>query len=527
MRKLFCLLAGIAVMAAIPCSKASDNKGAPVENKIEVFVKGDETYVRSPFSKEQDLLRVMNRGANRQVNFAWTGLIPADAVLDVKSATGATRIHNCGDDSTPWNINGMYIGANHGCSSNREITCPEHGLNTADLGSEWADGAGVMWYVMKIIDKDKLWLLSQNNGTGDIWKFTSTLTGTTLTRGADGKILQVRNNVMAQLYPAVRIRRQQCLKDGRTPLSIEGVTKCDFIDFVEENEVVNPGAVLADVVSNPGKNRDFAAAALSAVVASTITYRLHSDGSTVITYNAKIMQDLAIGYMGFIQSAPLNRGSYGVHRYYIPKTIPFVKDGVNYDFRSLQDFSKPLPVPLNFSKSDGNIEASCNLPDRFIQLLGQGDGKAAQWKVGYALGYSLINGMTVQGEREKYAKKALFIYTSNKTYPSALDAQFSPAIKAGTEFTCVAYRQYFDPSACKDATCVYWHKEGDSTVLYVDYHKSVDKDMVKLPEYLARKKITVVEKTDSVQLHTDKTVPTDGLSLSVKDGYGYAVLRLE
>ncbi|MDD4871535.1 MAG: hypothetical protein PHR77_13340 [Kiritimatiellae bacterium] len=516
------LLAGTLGAEAI---KAADNKSAFMKNKLEVFVKGDETYVRSPFSKEQDLVRVIGKGPNnRQVNFSWTGLIPAGASFDDKTVAGATRIHNCGDDSTPWNINSMYIGANHGCSSSREITCTGHGLSTADLGSEWTDGARVKWYVMKIVDNDKLWLLSQNNGTGDIWKFTSTLTGTILKRSSNGKTLQVQNNVMTQLYPAVRILRQQCLKDGKMLLPARGVTKCDFIDFVEENEIVNPGAVLADVIGNPGKKRDFVAAPLPATIANTITYRIHPDGSTVITYKAKVLQDLNIGYMGFIQSAPLSRGSYTSHRYYIPKAIPFVKNSVNYDFRATQDFSKPVPVPLNFSESDGDIENPDNLPDRFIQLLGQGDGKTARSKTGYALGYSLVQGMTVPAKRKKHTKRALFIHTSNKSYPSALDAQFAPMIKAGTEFFCVAYRRYFNPEGLKNATCAYWYNDGNNIVTYIDYHKSVARDIVMLPPECAGKNITVVERTPSLTLHTDKSVPASGVSISVKGDYGYIVI---
>jgi hypothetical protein len=64
-------------------------------------------------------------------------------------------------------------------------------------------------------------------------------------------------------------------------------------------------------------------------------------------------------------------------------------------------------------------------------------------------------------------------------------------------------------------------------MLYIDYHKAVQKDIIKLPAYLIGKKITIVEKTPSLNLLTDKTVPAEGLAISVNEQYGYAVLRLD
>lgn len=91
----------------------------------------------------------------------------------------------------------------------------------------------------------------------------------------------------------------------------------------------------------------------------------------------------------------------------------------------------------------------------------------------------------------------------------------------------LAYRQYIDPSADKNATCLYWHKQGNCHVLYADYHKSVEKDLIKLPAELDGKKISVIEKTPSAKLLTEGTVPPEGVAVSVDGGYGYVVLKLE
>ena len=222
----------------------------------------------------------------------------------------------------------------------------------------------------------------------------------------------------------------------------------------------------------------------------------------------------------------LTKGNYGLHEYYIPKTLKFETKGGIFDFRSIQDFTVKLPAPLHFNSKEQNIQDNNNLPDRFIQFLAEKENDRTVRNVGYALGYSPINGITRPAERAKNTANALMIYTSYKTYPSAINLKIGD-IKAGTEFHCLAYRQYFDPSAYKNATCVYWHREGNAYVLYVDYHKSVENDVIKLPDFLSGKKITVVEKTPSLKLFTDQTVPPEGIVLSVSDQYGYAILKLE
>jgi hypothetical protein len=115
------------------------------------------------------------------------------------------------------------------------------------------------------------------------------------------------------------------------------------------------------------------------------------------------------------------------------------------------------------------------------------------------------------------------IWTSNKTYPFAIDSKMGNPIRAGTKFDCLGYRQYFYPPAQKNATAFDWHEEAGDTVVYADYHKAVDHEVLALPPALTGKTITVVEKTPSLTLHTAKTVPVTGVVLSVTGNYGYVV----
>ncbi|MEI6422457.1 MAG: hypothetical protein WCP55_09580, partial [Lentisphaerota bacterium] len=436
-------------------------------------------------------------------------------------------VHANGDDTTPWFINGTYIGGNHGDSSALEIVSPGHGCTVADIGSVWKDEAGAVFYLVRIPEKDKIWILSENKGSGGIWKFNVKITGSALTN-PNGKVINIQKFGQTQLRPCCRINRQEFLADGKAALVPGQVVECEYLDIVEDYDIINTGSILADIISNPGKEPDFTAKNLDAVINNHIVYRYYPEGATVIYHKAKILQTCGIRSMGFIQQNLLWTASNPDKslEYYIPKTCPFAQDGINYNFRAVQDFSKPRTA-MTFSADAKTVETANNLPDRFIQILGDRENGGIVRKVGFAMGYSLINGITVPSERSKYTSSAGFIYVSTKTYPWAIDKAVGNPTPAGTQYECLAYRQYFNPAAFKNATNVYWHKEGDSYLLYIDYHKSVENDVIKLPDYLTGRKMSIVEKTDSVYMLNAQTVSSEGINLSVNVQYGYAVLKLD
>ncbi|NTU42960.1 MAG: hypothetical protein HGA78_07890, partial [Nitrospirales bacterium] len=102
-----------------------------------------------------------------------------------------------------------------------------------------------------------------------------------------------------------------------------------------------------------------------------------------------------------------------------------------------------------------------------------------------------------------------------------------PQAEPGASKQLILYRQYFDPKREPDATAFYCHKQEGSQLVYLDFHKPLQNKMIKLPAGLAGKTISILEKTPSLALHTNKTVPTGGIRLSVDGGYGYLVLKLD
>jgi hypothetical protein len=513
------------------CLTASGEAAADMEinpESLVVLKQKDTLYVRSRFSASQDVVvKVSGKfGYNGQVNFLGGFLVPRDAPMRPEGLDKGLLIHQCGDDATPWNLNGTYIGGNHGASDVLEVTSKAHGLAVADVGSAWRDEAGVNFHVLKIINPDQVLIISDNKGQGPYWSFTRAIKGAKLARVGNEATMAFETAKLTQLWPACRMNSKEYLVDGKNQLP-EGVpTKCEYLDIAEDYDIVCPDAVLASVTNNPGKQADFTAPGLAAVVNNQITYRFLPRGACVVRHHSTVKRDFQLGYMGFIQSAPLTRGVFDTHEYFIPKTLPFKVGDQQFDFRGIQDFSFPLKNGCEFMAAKNNLEDPANPPDRFIQFLGKMENGKVARKIGYALGYSLTEGVTRPEIRAKNAKMPLWIWKTSKTYPHAIDNGMGKDIKAGTFFDCTAYRQYFDASANTNATCVYGHWQGDDYILYAHYHRPVEKDIIALPPSLAGRKITVIEKTPSVTILSGDKVPAGGVTLSVKDGYGYVVLKI-
>ncbi|MFC1454299.1 hypothetical protein ACFLQL_03870 [Verrucomicrobiota bacterium] len=312
-------------------------------------------------------------------------------------------------------------------------------------------------------------------------------------------------------HGGVVIKRQEYLVDGKTPLREDMFIRCEFLDMVDEYDVVQKVKGKQEVL-----------------ISNRIVYRLQPFGACTIEHHATVRRDCRINLWALTQAMVLGGCDFSSHYrylppefdrhvYYIPKTLAFVKDGKRYDFSRLEDYRKAA-VPIKFNVA--MVGDTNNLPDRFMQLLGSG-GKN---QIGFVCGYSLITGCTRPEERARRCHCPIKLSKSQKTYPIVLDDMDA---KAGTELHALAYRQYFDPAAFTNATAVYWHRQGGSHVVYLDYHQSVPRDVIQLPEHLVGKKITVVEKTPTVELLSGLRVPVEGIGLSVTDDYGYIVLQLD
>lgn len=505
----------------------SAQETAKVDNqKIQVLKKKTEVYIRSYFSPEQDVVIKVDVNPverNGRVNFIAAGLIDKRAPMTEQACRNIQPIHQCADDAAPWNFNGTYIGANHGCSDALELSIRQHGLTSADSGAEWHDSSGKKFFLIKIIDPDKIWILSENTGKGDIWQFNTGFSGDEL-KNADGRTLKISSQARAQIIPACRTLQQSCLVDGEKPLPDDEPIVCNFLDIIDDYDIIAPDSLLEKIRKNRGKNVLFNTQELDSVITNYIRYRFQPRGACTIRHQAKLNREIRIGYAGFIQTARLTKGGYETQEYHIPKTVPFEYQGGKYDFAGFQDYSQSLKHALIIDRNAKFLADPNDPPDRWIQFLGNGNKR----EVGYVVGYSLLEGITRPQERVKNISTTGFLYTSSKTYPYAIDRAMGETIPAGTEFSCLAYRQYFSPSDLSSkASSSYLHQQGEAYLLYLHYHQPVAEDIIKLPGYLNKKKITVVEKTAAVKLLSKPEVTPEGIRISSEKPRGYIVLKIK
>ena len=494
-------------------------------DKIAVQKHGERVYIRSWFSETEDVIICMNKGVNKQINYCFTALVPAQKPLKNVSCSSKEIFHYCHDDSTPLKIISTYIGANHGCSDARELTIPRHGLSSKDIGTPWKDSRGDIYYPIKIVSNSKIWVLGKNKGSKNIWRFNRSIKPGNFTSVNNGRSLKIEKAVLVQIIPALRIKYQKYVIDNKTPLEDGKIYICDSLAILEEYEIIAPDALLKTIISNSGNKTDFNALGIAALLNEKNIYEFQPRGVCLVDQTITPKRDFKTYQASPVMSMQLTkRGKYNSLECYIPKTKAFVNEGTKFDFNAIQDFSVPIKFSLNFKASNNNIDTQ-NPPDRFMEFLGQKSNDGINRKIGYAFGIINDYGLGKPEKRLRNVDEMFFIYRSHKIYPRILDMK-AGVLKKDVELKSKGFRQYFKMPDSGEATCVYWHKRDNGTRLFIDYHKPVEKDLIKLPAKFAGKKIKIIEKSENIKLLTEGKIPEQGLEVSVNGKQAYLVLQL-
>ena len=309
----------------------------------------------------------------------------------------------------------------------------------------------------------------------------------------------------------VVIKKQEYLVEGNTSLQDDMLTRCGSLEIVDEYDVTLPVKGKSEVM-----------------ISNRIIYCLQPYGACTIEHHAIVRRACRINLWALTQAMVLSGGDFSGHDhylppaferhdYYIPKTRPFMKGGRQYDFSRMEDYRKAA-LPIKFDATMARDTDS--LPDRFLQLLGD----KTRYRIGFACGYSPLVGLTRPEERARRCRYPVELSAAKKTSPHVLDDMEAAP---GTELHGLAYRQYFNPAAFTNATAVYWHRQGKAHVVYIDYHRPVEGDVVRLPENLVGRTITVVEKAPGLKLLSGLQVPEGGMEISVTGDCGYVVMKLD
>lgn len=509
----------------------------PAEEFITVYKDGRDFFVRSRFSETEDLIIHTFRYANEKSYLVKRG-------TPIQEYAKGKTLHSAGDEYPATISLGDYgtLSGNHGSFFTRLVTVPGHKLTTEDEGNMITDNAQKKFVILKIVDKNNI--LIHPEGVPDTFnpRFTRHQKQPLFYKG---KRLAFTSSVLRQLYPQNRITEWKLLADGTTPVPEKKEIKCRFVDFIFVHDVLDtyhiiqtfkkgaPGGSYPQwdtrhsmqFADTPALRKQYADyMKLPALVTYSNKFRFQPRGACVnyreALYHTKLSQALNLDVM-FVWSGAIAQQKKQL--FYVPKMkILTVKQrNTKQELKIDLTGGYLLPRKLNISHYISNKEAldPNDLPDRFIRVSGPD-----AYHYGIALGYSLFMGVTKKGSAPENRQKIYHLYRSHKMYPYSSTLK---NITPGQRTLSVVYRQYFNPRLEPDATSFYCHYQGNSLIVYLDFHKVLKNKTIKLPTAAAGKKITVLEKTKDLTLHTQTVVPGSGIQISNNAKHGFLVLKLD
>ena len=500
--------------------------------RITVLRTGRDALVRCSFNDKKDLVLDV-KDANENAYFV------AKSTPLEKYKTGQF-IHQGSDDFSAIQLADFgYLSGNHGSYFGHKLTVARHGLSEKDIGSTVVHNSGTKMCLVDVPDENSI-LLHPYGKPGAWAGFNVHLDGVFSLGTRELKPEKIER---CQIWPMNRFRVFDWkTPDGKTiPEGVE--TEVEYADLEIEHDVVDPRAVMEYLRNNPGKRfspalsirrsvavlgetgpaSDMAGfASLPSLLSVKTRQRYQPYCARTIhrttTFNAPIARvdalDVIYGW-GYWERADTF--------FYIPRVKKTTLKGAGKGPGITLDLTAGVVMPKVPWNVHGYIKkADCtdpeDMPDRFIRI-----GIPKNKRFGIAIGYSPLYGISAKENRCAEREIAYFFYPTGKMYPHIFNLK---NIKAGRTIEHCGYTQFFDPEREPDATAFYHHHDGDSHLVYLDFHKPLKNKNISLPKELCGKKISIIEKTPSVTLHTANTVPANGICLDVAGGQGSLVLRL-
>ena len=447
----------------------------------------------TPIIKNTAFFNLIDGVATIQTKLFTFGLKIFNPVTDTDSAVfnfnndqfNGKIIRQNTDDAAPVKMMGTYIGGRHGYSRTI-LNIPNHGKTYADVGSVWTDGYKE-WVIIQIISPSEIAITSRKDNS----KFNLGMVQLRHVGGANNTIpIKPVSLVDAQWYPMLKNHDVKLEVDGHQIQEKtmkqhfeKSLKVTESYDLMEKNEIVEW------VIANKGSQL------LSYAAPSAINvfnqYTFYPDGTNTIYTKFSTYKDLSAAKAIMVtQSYPLSFGVDGPIQYYIPRSIPFSLDSINYDFSkpyTIDNLKLPLKSSIIFDTN--NTEPNSVLPDRMIMLSN---------KIGYATGYLPVLDASPSVRNTKTTKGLELSNTKLKVYPYLVDGLST--LPGGASYSAVAYRKYFVRPSEPKRTVQYDIPSDYGDYLYLDWHGGDFIDTIELPDYMHNRPFEVIEKTDNVEL---------------------------
>ena len=493
-------------------------------NTFTAYIDGTYAYIRTPFNDTLDMVQLVQYGTNAKwsnnvVNPYQIKTIPKSTAKEslVTAYNAGTLVVSHGDDAAPLRYNGTYIGANHGAYIVHEVTQTAHGKTFADVGSRWSNGTR-NYTLMRIVDANKLWFVSDNTGTTAQWIYnTTSLASNTLTHvsGATNTAnISVSADVITRLFSAVNNHVKKIIADGYKEISASGFYEVESLEFIDSYNIMNVPAIVAWVQAGVGTatEREFTSNSIDWDVRVQAGYRYAINGS--LTINTQLYKKSAINFefAGLTQALPLSYSGKTLLQY-VPKMNTVTVSGTPYNLSNVIDVTSVTAV-INMLKADWSD--ATNPPDRMAQVVSNGSAK----EYGHVIGYSLTRGDTRPSIRQNITDAGFFNGPTKKMYPKALVGNLDTVVNA------VAYRSLYNPNTLPEATVYTWYEDNGEIFIVLDIHQSATMLKLPLPSMFNGKSAEVIDSHANFTLHSE-IVSDGGLLCSVVNSYASVMIKLK
>lgn len=447
-------------------------------DEIAVARRDGKLFLRTRFSDTHDLVTELITGSNGQFEFGSSRKIPAGLAVTSDAMLDGDLVYAAIDEGAPLKTTYGNIGANHGSMGTLVITVPDHGFTLADVGKSQLKAGARTYYILKIMDKDTLMVISENIGRNGIGFFDRSSLKTAFT--CSGKEYKVTKIIHNQLRPNCRIKKQQFRLDGKELPEGEFIKRGKKLTCDESYEMVSLAGVAEFMLKNPGREIALADPAIPSSVEINNLYTFTPDGTMYLDQKCRLTENTALREQGLLQTQIIYApGRNPFKEYFIPKTLPFEQDKVKYDFACGVDTTGKLP--RIFFTMDRVADRN-NLPDRFIQIAGNTYPKTGKVReTGLVIGYSLRYGNSRPELRKNTIQNhPVWINVTQKSYPYIHQSTGGVVIKKGTVVELSGYRKLFAPEKYgKAAPASYTVMEKGKELLYLHF---AEKGTVKVPE---------------------------------------------
>jgi hypothetical protein len=419
--------------------------------------------------------------------------------LPLDSMATGTEWKTQSDDNKPIKVNNSQRGGGHGLEDGFDLTVTAHGKTEADIGSIWNDNGNNKYIIYRIIDADKLSVVSRYTGTAaaPIRKVAPASPLTHYSGATHTDTMAYTNPTTRSIRPNINNRIISIVNDLGESLDTDGVLRGKYIEVRETYDIISVPALQAYLEANVGNltNSSYYNNSIARYIRHSMITQYRPNGSCAIFGSYDFEEQVYVATLHFTQSIKVGDD------YYIPNTI--------YDAIATQGVA-------TITFDEASYRNPVEPPYRFYQF------NSSKTK-GMAIGHNLEASSFTQAERlEMSANSGNYDGSTHKAYPYLVTDYTMPA---GSHISTVAFRIPFVPGGVDpDFTGICWYWCGEDIILMIDCFKTISK-LVKLPDYMTGMKITPLDVHANVTIK-QKYVESSGMRINVTSNYGYAVLKL-